>query len=250
MGVDIAAISMAEALDVIERFVAEGGPHVVVTANVDHLMLLQRDAAFREVYDRAELITCDSIPLKWALSFLGRSVKGRVAGADMVYALAERAAAKGLRLFFLGAAPGVAAAAAASLSRRYPGLQVVGTYSPPVMAWRELAEDAATLETVRGTRPDVLLAALGAPKQEMWLDAVRERMGVPVGIGVGAAFDFAAGTLRRAPVWVQKLGLEWLWRLFQEPRRLWRRYLFIDLRFIFIVLKEKYRGKNRGTASE
>ncbi len=250
MDADIANISMAEAVEVIAPFIADGASHVVITANVDHLMLLRRDDAFRRVYARADLVTCDSIPLKWALAFLGRPVKGRVAGADMLFTLAEAAAARGWRLFYLGAAPGVAAAAARELATRYPGLNVVGTHAPPVMPWPDLARDEETLELIRAARPDILLVAFGAPKQELWLDAVREALKVPVGIGVGAAFDFAAGTVKRAPVWVQNIGLEWFWRLCQEPRRLWRRYLFLDARFIFCVLQEKIRGPKPRRARE
>ncbi len=239
-------VSVAETLDIVDRFVAEGTPRVIVTANVDHLMLLRKDATFREAYGRADLVTCDSVPLKWGLAFLGTPVKERVAGADLFGALAERAAQKGHRLFYLGAPPGVAEKAAEALTARYPGLNVVGTYSPPVMPWRELARDEETLQRIREARPDVLFVAFGAPKQELWMDAVRDRLGVPVGIGVGAAFDFAAGTVKRAPRWMQRAGLEWLFRLSQEPRRLWRRYLFVDSRFACYVLREKIR---RGKAA-
>jgi N-acetylglucosaminyldiphosphoundecaprenol N-acetyl-beta-D-mannosaminyltransferase len=235
---------MAEAVDLIDGFVREGTPHVVITTNVDHLMLLQRDAAFRGVYGRAELVTCDSIPLRWACSFLGRPVKERVAGADLFYTLSERAAAKGYRVFYLGAAPGVAEKAARAMQTRYPGLTVAGAYAPPVMALDQLVADEETYRRVMDARPHILFVAFGAPKQELWLEAMRARLGVPVGIGVGAAFDFAAGTIKRAPRWLQALGLEWLHRLFQEPKRLWRRYLLVDTRFVFYLLQERFRRKN------
>lgn len=236
-------VSVAETLDIVDAFVADGSPRVIVTANVDHLMLLRKDAPFREAYRRADLVTCDSVPLKWALTFLGTPVKERVAGADLFGALAKRAATAGHRFFYLGAAPGVAAQAARVLAERHPGLNVVGTYSPPVMPWDELAHDEGTLARIREAKPDVLFVAFGAPKQELWLNAVRDRLGVPVGVGVGAAFDFAAGTVKRAPRWIQRAGLEWLFRLSQEPRRLWRRYLFVDSRFACYVLREKFRGR-------
>jgi len=234
-------VSMSETLDLIESFIAQGKPHLIVTANVDHLMLLEKNEAFRAAYARADLITCDSIPLKWALSILGRPIKERVAGADLIGPLCARAAQRGIKLFFLGAAPGVAAKAKEVLERRYPGLNIVGTYAPPVMPLQELLRDQESIRRVREARPDVLLVAFGAPKQEIWLDAMRDDLGVPVGIGVGAAFDFAAGVIKRAPAWVQNAGLEWLWRLLQEPRRLWRRYFLMDARFVFFVIKEKLR---------
>jgi N-acetylglucosaminyldiphosphoundecaprenol N-acetyl-beta-D-mannosaminyltransferase len=242
-------VSMAEALDLVDRFVAERAPRIIVTANVDHLMLMRKDAAFREAYGRADVVTCDSVPLKWALAFLGTPIKERVAGADLFIALAPRAAEKGYRLFYLGAAPGVAEEAAAALRERFPKLNVVGTYSPPVMSAEELAADEETLRRVRDARPDVLFAAFGAPKQELWLDAVKERLGVPVSVGVGAAFDFAAGTVKRAPRWMQRCGLEWFYRLTQEPGRLWRRYLLVDSRFVCYVLREKLRRRKAAKAS-
>lgn len=234
-------VSLAETLDRIEAFVAEGTPRLIVTANVDHLMLLENNQAFRAAYARADLVTCDSIPLKWALRFLGRPIKERVAGADLIGPLCARAAQRGLSLFFLGAAPGVAAKAKEVLEKRYPGVKIVGTYAPPVMPLDELLRDRESVRRVREARPDVLLVAFGAPKQEIWLDALRHELGVPVGIGVGAAFDFAAGIVKRAPAWVQNAGLEWLWRFFQEPKRLWRRYFLMDARFIYFILKEKIR---------
>jgi len=136
------------------------------------------------------------------------------------------------------------------LRERFPQLNVVGTYSPPVMSAGELARDEETLRRVREAKPDVLFAAFGAPKQELWLDAVRERLGVPVSIGVGAALDFAAGTVKRAPRWMQRGGLEWLYRLVQEPCRLWHRYLFVDSRFVFHVLLEKLRGRKAAPAKK
>ncbi len=170
-------------------------------------------------------------------------MKGRAAGAAGGGGQASRGASTGHRASSPGAGPGVAAQAARVLAVRRPGSNVVGTYSPPVMSWDERAHDEDTLARIREAKPDILFVAFGAPKQELWLDAVRDRLGVPVGIGVGAAFDFAAGTVKRAPRWLQRAGLEWLFRLSQEPRRLWRRYLFVDPRFACCVLREKFRGR-------
>lgn len=250
LGTTLWNVSMAEALDILDDFVAAGTPHTVVTANVDHLMLLEKNAAFREAYIRADLVTCDSIPLKWACRFLGTPLKDRVAGADLFFTIAERAAAKGHRLFYLGAAAGVAEKARAAMEKRFPGIKIVGCYSPPVMPVEELVRDAETLHRVREARPDILLAAFGAPKQELWLEAMRETLRIPVGIGVGAAFDFASGTVKRAPVWIQAVGLEWLWRLAHEPRRLWRRYLLMDTRFLFRIIKEKFKRRPANDAPE
>lgn len=243
MDVAIDDVTMAETLDIIDEFVRGRTPRVIITANVDHLMLLRRDEDFRHAYRRADLVTCDSIPLKWALRFLNRPVKERVAGADMVFTVAERAAQKGWKVFYLGGAPGVAAAAAKKIKSLYPALEIAGVYSPPMMSWRELAHHDETVARVRAAQPDILFVAFGAPKQEIWLDVMRDTLGVPVGIGIGGALDFPAGRFPRAPRIVQNAGLEWLWRLGHDPKRLWKRYLFVDSRFAFYVLREKIKRR-------
>jgi N-acetylglucosaminyldiphosphoundecaprenol N-acetyl-beta-D-mannosaminyltransferase len=162
------------------------------------------------------------MPLVWGVRFLGVSLPGRVTGADLVPALAQRAAERGISIFFLGGEPGVAARAADHLKKKFPKLQVAGVHSPPFSPILEM--DTSFLEKIRSARPDILLVAFGNPKQEKWIGMYGRTLGVPVMIGVGGALDFVAGHFTRAPKWMQRSGLEWLFRLLQEPRRLFQRY--------------------------
>jgi len=172
------------------------------------------------------MATADGMPLVWGARLLGVNLAGRVTGADMVPALAERANQKGYTLYLLGAAPGVAARAAEVLQARCPNLQIVGVASPPYGSILEM--DPAIAEGVRAAHPDILLVAFGNPKQEKWISMNSRSLPVPVMIGVGGTLDLIAGVTRRAPAWMQHGGLEWLYRLVQEPKRLWRRYV-VDL---------------------
>lgn len=202
----------------------------VCTGNLDHLYLAQRDHAFRAAYEGADLVLADGAAVVW-LSRLARGpiLPERVAGSDLFWELTRASALEGLRLFFLGGAPGSAVRAAIAAERRHPGACIVGTYCPPVSAFDTEEEQWRIKGIVRSAKPDVLLVALGAPKQEIWIAKNKEELGVPVSIGVGGSFEMAAGIARRAPEPVQRIGLEWLYRFAQEPRRLFRRYFVQDL---------------------
>ena len=215
LGIPIHAVTMAETLAWIEAAVAERTPRQVCTANPEFVMLAQRDAAFRAVLQRADLVLPDGVGLLWAARRLGARLPERVAGSDLIDRLAERGAARGWRIFYLGAAEGVAARAAEVLQARWPGLVVAGAYAGSPRP----AEEDALVARVRAAEPDILLVAYGAPRQDMWIARNRERLGVPLSVGVGGSFDFVAGVARRAPVWLQRLGLEWLHRLWRQPWR-------------------------------
>jgi N-acetylglucosaminyldiphosphoundecaprenol N-acetyl-beta-D-mannosaminyltransferase len=215
LGVPVHAVTMRETLDWIAAAIVAGEARQICTANPEFVMRAQRDAAFRAVLQAADLVLPDGIGLLWAARRLGGALPERVAGSDLIYHVAERAAERGWRLYLLGAADGVAARAAARLETRYPGLAVAGTHAGSPRAQDEPAQVAL----IRAARPDVLLVAYGAPQQDLWIARNRERLGVPVSIGVGGAFDFVAGVARRAPAWVQRLGLEWLHRLARQPWR-------------------------------
>ncbi|MCC7359950.1 MAG: WecB/TagA/CpsF family glycosyltransferase [Anaerolineales bacterium] len=234
LGVPVHPMTMASTLAWVAAAVAARAPRQVCTANPEFVMTAQRDAAFRQVLNAADLVLADGVGLLWAARRQGRMLPERVAGSDLIYQLAELAARHGWRVFYLGAADGVAAEAAARLAARYPGLVAAGTYagSPRVEAEPEI------VERVRAARPDVLLVAYGAPAQDKWISRNKAALGVPVSVGVGGAFDFVAGVAVRAPRWARRLGLEWLHRLIRQPWRL-RRILTAVAAFPLAVLTQK-----------
>lgn len=240
LGIPFAPLTLAGAVDRIGRMIAQGIPRQVVTANVDFLVQAQADAELRGVLRAADLVLCDGTPLVWAARLRGRPLPGRVAGADLVPALLARAEAQSHRVFLLGAGPGVAAAAAARVRARHPRLPDLGHASPPAGTLDDLGAPAL-LARIRAARPDLLLVAFGCPKQEKWIARHRDALGVPVSIGVGATLDFLAGRVRRAPPWVGRCGLEWAFRLAQEPRRLAGRYARDLLRFPLLLAADAWR---------
>ncbi len=208
-------------------------PRQVCTANLDHLYLAAKDTEFRGVYAAADLVVADGAPIVW-LSRMTRGIDAlpsRVAGSDLFWEIARASAHEGLRMFLLGGRPGAAARAARVAEERYRGARVVGTYCPPAPTFDSLEEQGRIASIVRAARPDVLLVALGAPKQEKWIARYKDALRVPVSIGVGGSFEMAAGICKRAPVWMQRVGMEWLYRFAQEPTRLFDRYFRHDLPF-------------------
>lgn len=223
LGVPFDHVTLPGAIARIEEMIASRRPHYIVTANVDFLVQAHRDVELRRILLEADLTLCDGTPLVWASRLLGNALPERVAGADLVPELMAVSARKGHRIFFLGAAPGVAEQATARLQVRYPGINIVGHYAPPFAALLEM-DHAQIAQRIRDARPDILLVGFGCPKQEKWIAMHHRTLGVPVAIGVGATIDFLAGRVRRAPEWMRRSGAEWLYRLAQEPRRLFRRY--------------------------
>jgi len=222
-GLTVARVSSAEAVDLVDRLIERGRPAMFITANLHYARLTRQDPRLEEVNRRAAFILADGAPLVWYSRLAGRPLPERVAGADLVYQLCGRAAARGHRVFLLGGAPGVAREAAAGFLRRWPELRIVGAHSPPRGPWTS-EENEDLLARIRNVRPDLLLVALGQPKGELWLDANGQALGVPACVQIGASLDFVAGRVRRAPRWLQRLGLEWAWRIMQEPRRMAPRY--------------------------
>lgn len=221
--VPFAPFTLQETVDAVDALIEDRKPSYFITANLHYVMLTHEHHDLDPINTGAAFVLADGAPIVAASKRLPRPLPERVAGADLIFHLCESAAGKGRRLFFLGAPPGVAEEAAEKLSARYPGLQVVGTACPPFRKPTP-EEHEALLSRIREARPDILFVAFGQPKGERWISENLDRLGVPVSVQVGASLEFAAGRFLRAPKWMQKTGLEWLFRMLQEPRRLVSRY--------------------------
>ena len=232
LGIPIHDVTYDEALDHVATWIDQGDPHQIATVNPEFVMTARRDPAFRAVLDQADLCLADGVGITLAARYMGRPLRERVAGVDLVKRLAGRAAQAGWRLFLLGAAPGVAERAADVLRQRSPGVTICGTYAGSP-APEEAAEIAAR---VRAAQTDVLLVAYGAPGQDLWIARHLPSTGAAVGVGIGGAFDYLAGVTRRAPRWIRRLGFEWLYRLVQQPWR-WRRQLALPHFALLVLLR-------------
>ncbi len=236
-GVDFHNVVMEEAVTFIVQMAQKTErPRYVCTGNLDHLVTLERDAEFREIYRNSDLTLADGKPVV-LLSRVsarlsgGEALRARVTGSDLFWELARASAATGLRLFFLGGAEGAADAAKAAVLRRYPSAVICGTYCPPKAVFGTDAEQARIRQRVQESDADILFVGFGAPKQEKWIAANKDLLSVPVSVGVGGSFEMASGMVQRAPAWAQEAGLEWMYRFLQEPTRLWERYFVRDLPF-------------------
>ncbi len=223
LGVPFDNVTAAQAISAIEQMVESRRPHYLVTANVDFLVQAQTDVELRRILFDAHLVLCDGTPLLWASRLLGNPLPERVAGADLVPLLIQVASERKYRLFFLGATPESSQAAVDNLKRHYPGVVIAGHYSPPFGKLLEMDHEEIK-RRIESARPDLLFVSFGCPKQEKWISMHYRSLGVPVSAGVGATIDFLAGQVKRAPVWMQRSGTEWIFRLAQEPRRLFKRY--------------------------
>jgi N-acetylglucosaminyldiphosphoundecaprenol N-acetyl-beta-D-mannosaminyltransferase len=234
LGVDVCAIDMDDALATIEQWIAARTPNYVCITGVHGVIESQGNARLRGIHNKAGLVTPDGMPLVWMSRALGYRRTRRVYGPDLMQALSSLSARRGYTQFYYGGNEGVADLLKQALEARYPGLQVVGTHTPPFRALTA-EEDEAIVAKINAAKPDIVWVGLSTPKQEYWMAEHLKRVDAPVMIGVGAAFDFLAGLKPQAPRVMQRNGLEWLYRLATEPRRLWRRYLYIVPRFIVLA---------------
>lgn len=232
IGVD--AVTFDQAVDRIAALAKSDQSTLVVTPNADHLLRLEADQQFRRVYEDAALVVADGMPLVWASWLAGRRLPARICGADLIWAVSARAAREGLPIFILGGPPGVADMAAVQLRVHYPALNIVGAYSPTMGFEHKPEENHMILAKIKQSGARIVFVGVGSPKQELWMHRYHQEIGGGVFLGVGAAIEFVAGTRKRAPVWMQKSGSEWLYRLGQEPKRLFWRYVN-DLRVIPIM---------------
>ncbi len=216
LGVEIDNLDLGEAVQRINGYIERGEPSMVVTANPEIVMLARADREFRDILKNAKLVTADGIGLVIAARILGTPLKQRVTGIDLVTALFKNAENKSYRFYFLGARPGVAEKAADNIRNRYPGVTVAGIHHG------YFKDDLQVVADISEKKPDILLVALGMGKQEKWISEHAAEIGIPVSIGIGGSFDIFAGEIKRAPEWMQKAGLEWLYRLVKQPSRFFR----------------------------
>lgn len=242
LGVRVEAQRYEDAVRDLLDAARDGGPRRAHFATVHSVVEATESTALRGAFASAWMVCTDGVPLAWAARLRGVKAE-RVCGPDVMLTLSDRGREAGLRHYFLGGAPGTAERLASVLSSRFPGLQVVGTQAPP---FRELSdtEDQSIVDAINAAAPDVLWVGLGSPKQELWAATHEPRLQCHLILPVGAAFDFHSGRLRRAPRWMRRLGLEWLFRLAMEPRRLFRRYVVTNVRFLLLLAREEL-GRRR-----
>jgi N-acetylglucosaminyldiphosphoundecaprenol N-acetyl-beta-D-mannosaminyltransferase len=238
MGCQVDNLSMEETLGRIEHFIQSGKAHQHVVVNVDKLVKASRDPQLRQIINDCALINADGMPVVWAARLLGKPLKERVAGVDLFEALMRRAGEKGWRVFLLGAREEVVGKVAETYQRKYPRLVLAGYRNG---YWKGEAEELDVVRQVRDSRADLLFVAISSPKKEQFLGRYQAEMKIPFAMGVGGTFDVAIGRVKRAPVWMQKSGLEWFYRFLQEPRRMFRRYFIEDMAFIWLFIKEAAR---------
>jgi N-acetylglucosaminyldiphosphoundecaprenol N-acetyl-beta-D-mannosaminyltransferase len=230
-------VTFDESLDRIEALVDAKRGGSVFTPNVDHVMIAEKNGRFCEAYGAASLSLADGMPLLWAARLIGSPLPEKISGSDLVWPLLERAERRGLGVYLLGGAPGSAEKATDTLAARLPRLHIAGVDAPAIETDMPAAACQPILDRIGAARPDLVLVGLGAPKQEIWIHAHLDALRPAVAIGVGAAIDFLAGKIPRAPRWMSRAGAEWLYRLGREPRRLAHRYLVRDVGFAAVLAK-------------
>lgn len=246
-GAEIDPLPFNEVVDLTLRRVREGGPpSYIVTPNAQHVALLNQDGRLRAAYAKAFLSVPDGVPLLWASRLLGRSLPGRVNGTDLLEQLCAAAAEHRLRVFFLGGRPGSADAAARVMQQKFPNLCPITTFCPAYGFEKDPLAVEDVRNRIRNTKPDLLFVGLGAPKQEYWMHDNCELICVPVSVGIGGSFELLAGFLPRAPKWMQRYGLEWIFRLMVEPGRLWKRYAVTNTTFVRLVAIEMLHSRRVG----
>ncbi|WP_229427184.1 WecB/TagA/CpsF family glycosyltransferase [Massilia atriviolacea] len=239
MGCLMDNLTMEETLQKVEGFIAAGTPHQHVVVNVDKLVKANRDPELRRIINECALINVDGMPVVWAARLLGKPLKERVAGVDLFEALMKRAAEKGWRVYLLGAREEVVSDVKRIYEKKYAGMTLAGYRNG---YWKP-EEEAGVVEQIAAAKADLLFVAISSPKKEHFLGQYQAQMKIPFAMGVGGTFDVAVGRVKRAPLWMQKSGLEWFYRFLQEPRRMFRRYFIDDMGFIWLFLKEATRRR-------
>lgn len=239
MSIDLDNLTMEEAICEMDQLIQQNKASYVVTPNVDHMVQLEKDEEFKKCYEEASLVLTDGKPLIWISKLYKSPIKEKISGSDVFPKLCALAEQRGYTMYFLGAAEGVADRAAKNLIKKYSKLKIVGTYSPEYGFEKDEKKVKEVVTLVKEAKPDILIVALGAPKQERFIYQNRKELNVPLSLGLGASLDFEAGNVKRAPKWMSDAGLEWLYRIFQEPKRMFKRY-FLDAVKI-VPMAWKYR---------
>jgi N-acetylglucosaminyldiphosphoundecaprenol N-acetyl-beta-D-mannosaminyltransferase len=244
VGTPISLISLNQLLQTFDGWVAKSQDRYVVFRDVHGVIAARSNPRLDLAHKKADIVAPDGMPLVWTLRALGVGAITRLCGPDVLPAVCEYGLSRGWRHYFYGGAPGVVERLTGVLVRKYPGLQIAGTQCPP---FRRLSpeENEIACSAIRAARPDFVWVGLGTPKQEVWMFEHRGQCGGAVMLGVGAAFDFHANLVRRAPIWMQRAGLEWAYRLVGDPKRLWRRYLVMAPIFVILAARELIRTKWR-----
>ena len=247
-GIEVDRVTISDAMERIAAFSRTRNRHIVVTPNLEHMLRLRSDYAFRSAYAAASLVLADGMPLVW-VSHLGNSpLPERVAGADLIEPVLAQAERNGRSVFFLGPMPETLRRALARCTIEFPHLRIVGSRAPPLNFEHDVTEDAACVSAIRDARPDIIFVALGAPKQELWIARHRNELDFGVALCIGAGIDYFVGVQRRCPQFLARIGAEWIWRLLSEPKRLGRRYAQCLL-FLPGLVWEQIRDARRSKAN-
>lgn len=245
LGVEVNRMNLHDTLSRMSEAIDKGEKLRIAVTPVNCILWAYKNEKLKKIYNSADIVTADGVPLLWASKWLGKPIKGRVTGLDILPEFSKLAAEKGYRFFFLGAAPGVADKLGEVLIDEIPALKISGSYSPSYTESFSDEENQKMIKMINRSGTDVLWVGLTAPKQDLWIAEHFDKLNVNIAIGVGAAFDVVSGNIKRAPVFMQKAGFEWLYRLFKEPGRLTRRYLVEAPKFIPLIIKQKVQKKNK-----
>lgn len=232
-------LTMSETVEAIEKMIEEERKSYVVAINVDVVMKIESDSYLKEIVDNADMVLVDGKPLVWISKLYGKPLKAKISGSDLVPILCEVSAQKGYRMFIIGGKDGIAEQAKKRLEEKYPDIQIVGTYAPPMGFEKDKKELSKINGMISEMKPDLLITCFGCPKQEKWIYENINRYDAKVSVCAGATVDFLAGNVKRAPRWMSEHGLEWFYRFLQEPKRMFRRYFIDDVKIIRLIRKYK-----------
>lgn len=243
-GTGISDILLNETMDLFDAWIEQKQQKRICVTPVNCIVWAHKNESLQKIYNTADLTLCDGVPLIWASKFLSqRKIRGRVTGLDLLPQYIERCYQRNFSMFFLGAAEGVAQTFKEQLEEKYPGIHIVGVYSPPYTKEFNAEETQKMIDLINAANPDILWVSLTAPKQDIWIQQNYQQLNSSINIGIGGALDVTVGKFNRAPLWMQKNGLEWFYRFINEPKRLFRRYFVEAPAFIPIILKQKFLDK-------